>query len=85
MTRCELDKLADISANAFEIDGLSDILKADIRGANAIDRLTSMIDQINNPYCFKVGKRPVRIMFKQGERSIEEKLRTHFLSLKQSS
>lgn len=83
MTKCELDKLADISANALEIDSLSNILEADIDGATAAERLTSLVGQISNPYCFKVGKTPVRIMFKPGEKPIEEKLRAYFLSLKQ--
>ena len=61
---------------------LQDISEVSISGETAYQRLESFLSQIGNPYCFRVGKTPVRISFCTGEKPLEEKLRSYFMSLK---
>lgn len=85
MTSCDLSRLSEDSLGKLDIEKLTDILDVDMTGDTAGERFISFIEQVGNPYCYKVGKTPVRIMFKLGDRPIEEKLREHFLSLKRGS
>lgn len=61
---------------------LRDIREADIAGAAPCQRLERYLSQVGNPYCFRVGKTPVRISFKPRGEPLEDKIRAYFLGLK---
>jgi len=61
---------------------LHDVLEVKISGESASQRLENYIAQIGNPYCFRVGKTPVRISFKSCEETLDKKIKSYFLGLK---
>ena len=77
-----LEHLACSNVSDRQSDTLQDILKVEISGETAHQRLESFLSQVGNPYCFRVGKTPVRISFSASEKPLEEKLRSSFMSLK---
>jgi len=44
-------------------------------------RLLDHLEQIKNPYCFKVGKTVVKISFADTEATLEDRLEKYLLSL----
>ena len=70
-------KLKDVAP-----DLLRDILDVNISGDTASQRLESYLAQVGNPYCFRVGKTPVRISFNSCEETLDKKIKTFFLGLK---
>lgn len=70
-------KLKDVAP-----DLLQDILDVDISGDTASQRLESYLAQVGNPYCFRVGNTPVRISFKSCKETLDKKLKSYFLGLK---
>lgn len=77
-----LEMMSKKSITELERDSLSDILDVTIVGETPVQRLESYLDQTENPYCFRVGKTPVRLLFHNEEKTLQEKLRFYFLSLK---
>lgn len=77
-----LEMMSKKSITALERDSLSDILDVTIVGETPVQRLESYLSQTGNPYCFKVGKTPVRLLFHNEEETLQEKLKSYFLSLK---
>lgn len=63
-------------------DQLSDILNVEIRGETAVQRLESCPAQVGSPYCFLVGDTPVRISFQSCGETLEQKIKSYFLGLK---
>lgn len=63
-------------------DRLSDILNVEIRGETAVQRLESCPAQTDSPYCFRVGDTPVRISFQTCGETLEQKIKSYFLGLK---
>lgn len=70
-------KLKDVAP-----DLLQDILDVNISGDTASQRLESYLSQVGNPYCFRVGNTPVRISFKSCKETLDKKLKSYFLGLK---
>ncbi len=70
-------KLKDVAP-----DLLQDILDVNISGDTASQRLESYLAQVGNPYCFRVGKTPVRISFKSCNETLDKKIKSYFLGLK---
>ena len=77
----QLEKMERISREASSV-ALADLLDVTITGDTPAHRLESYLEQVGNPYRFRVGKTPVRIRFHSEEESLQEKLKSHFLSLK---
>ena len=77
-----LDHMARESINRKDPGALPDLLDVKIEGETPIQRLESYLDQTGNPYCFRVGKTPVRLLFHNEEKTLQEKLKSYFLSLK---
>ena len=77
----ELEAMAQASIKGTDPGTLPDLPDVKISGETPAERLDSLLSQVENPYCFRVGKTPVKIMF-SGEKSIESALKSHFLSLK---
>lgn len=74
----ELERLSREASPA----ALADLLDVTISGESPAQRLESYLAQVGNPYRFRVGKTPVRVSFQSGESPLSEKLKSHFLSLK---
>lgn len=77
-----LEMMSKKSMTELESDRLSDILDVTIVGETPVQRLESYLSQTGNPYCFRVGKTPVRLLFHNEEKTLQEKLKSYFLSLK---
>jgi len=61
---------------------LPDLLAIQIEGETPVQRWESYLSQTGNPYCFRVGKTPVKLLFHNDEKPLREKLKSYFLSLK---
>lgn len=77
-----LEMMSKKSVTELERDRLSDILNVTIVGEAPVQRLESYLSQTGNPYCFRVGKTPVRLLFHNEEKTLRERLKSYFLSLK---
>ena len=82
LTKEELETLARIPIQEMDPKDLSDLLDVKITGETPAQRLESYFSQVANPYCFRVGKIPVRISYNADEKPLEEKLKAHFLAIK---
>ena len=79
----QLEKMRFAALNHEGVDALADISEVIVCGKTPLERLESLLQQVNNPYYFKVGNTPVQITFNQNEAPLEEKLKAHFIALKQ--
>lgn len=77
-----LEDMARESINVKDAGALPDLLDITIEGENPVQKFESYLAQTGNPYCFRVGKTPVRLLFHNEEKTLQEKLKTYFLSLK---
>ena len=76
-----LEAMAQASIKGMDPGTLPDLPDVKISGGTPVERLESLLSQVENPYCFRIGKTPVKIMF-SGENSLNSVLKSHFLSLK---
>lgn len=77
-----LENMSHIKLKDISPDHLQDILEVEVKGETAGQRLESYLSQVGNPYCFRVGKTPVRISFKACGETLDKKIKSYFLSLK---
>lgn len=77
-----LENMERESINRKDTEALPDLLDITIEGETPVQRLESYLSQTENPYCFRVGKTPVRLLFHNEEKTLQEKLKSYFLSLK---
>ena len=77
-----LEDMSHIKIKDVAPDLLQDILTVEVSGKTASQRLESYLDQVGNPYCFKVGNTPVRISFKSCEETLDQKIKSYFMGLK---
>ena len=77
-----LEEMAACTLRDTAYGNLRDILQMDICGDTLAQRMESYFAQIDNPYCFRVGKTPVRISYKYEGEPLEEKLTRYFVRLK---
>jgi hypothetical protein len=45
-------------------------------------RITSFLEQIKNPYCYRCGGTPVKIEYMPGAQPLDEKILNYFIGLK---
>lgn len=76
-----LDAMAQASIKGMDPGTLPDLPAVSINGETPAQRLNDLLSQVENPYCFRIGKTPVKIKF-SGEKELEIILKSHFLSLK---
>lgn len=76
-----LDAMANEHIKGKDPGTLPDLLNVTITGESPMERLENFLEQVENPYCFRVGKTPVKITF-SGSESLESILKYHFMSLK---
>lgn len=77
-----LEDMSHIKIKDVAPDLLQDILTVEVSGETASQRLESYLDQVGNPYCFRVGNTPVRISFKSCEETLDQKIKSYFMGLK---
>lgn len=77
-----LDTMSHIKLKDIAPELLQDILEVKVSGETAGERLEKYIAQVGDPYCFRVGNTPVRISFKSCEETLDKKIKTYFLGLK---
>lgn len=77
-----LEEMSRVRLSDAGPECLKDVLEVEISGETACQRLESYVSQVGNPYCFRVGKTPVRISFKDCEKTLDQKIRSYFLGLK---
>ena len=77
-----LEDMSHIKIKDVAPDRLQDILTVEVSGETASQRLESYLDQVGNPYCFRVGNTPVRIPFKSCEETLDNKIKSYFMGLK---
>ena len=77
-----LEDMSHIKIKDMAPDLLQDILTVEVSGETASQRLESYLDQVGNPYCFRVGNTPVRISFKACEETLDKKIKSYFMGLK---
>ena len=73
MTAEELIKLRDVDVTNVDRDTLVDLQDIRINDKLSVDeRIASFIEQIKNPYCFKVDGLVVKVAFSSGGKSFNE-------------
>ena len=77
-----LENMACVSLRTMDPGLLLDILEDELQGESAGQRLERCIAQGGNPYCFRVGNTPVRISFRACEQTLDKKIKSYFLELK---
>ena len=77
-----LEDMSHIKIKDVAPDLLQDILTVEVSGETASQRLESYLDQVGNPYCFRVGNTPVRISFKSCEETLDKKIKSYIMGLK---
>ena len=82
VSKKQLEDMAQVRIQEVDPGTLSDLLDVKIEGDTPAQRLESYLAQVGNPYCFLVGKTPVRLIFNGNGKPLENKLKSYFLSLK---
>lgn len=77
-----LETMSHVEIKNVEPGLLRDILEVKISGETAGQRLESCMAQVGNPYCFRVGNTPVRISFRPCQETLDKKIKSYFLGLK---
>lgn len=77
-----LENMSHVKIKDVAPDLLQDILEVEISGETAIQRLERYMAQVGNPYCFRVGSTPVRIFFQSCGETLDKKIKSYFLGLK---
>ncbi len=77
----ELERMAKEDICGRDPAALPDLLEVKICGESAAERFTSFLSQVKNPYCFRVGNTPVKVLF-SGDKALESKIKAHFIALK---
>lgn len=73
MTAEELTKLRDVDVTNIDRDALVDLQDISIDDKLSVDeRIASFIEQIKNPYCFKVDGVVIKVAFSSEGKSFKE-------------
>ena len=81
-THMTFQEMRDIDIRSVDLDLLVDIKNVQINTSlPREERILNFIEQIKNPYCFKVGKVAVKVSFSDTDATIEDCLEHYLLSL----
>lgn len=73
VSMAELNKMKEVDIREVDINQLGDLEKVRIKKELPIpERVMDFINQIGNPYCFKVGNMVVKLKFKEDGISCQE-------------
>lgn len=68
-----LEMLRSVNVQSVDRDTLVDICSVEIDETKPVEqRVRGFLEQIKNPYCFRVGKVVVKVEFSQNGKSFEE-------------
>ncbi|SFR76160.1 hypothetical protein SAMN05661086_01520 [Anaeromicropila populeti] len=71
----DYESMKNIDIQKVDPDSLVDLLEVEIDETLSIDeRIKSFIEQIKNPYCFKVGEVVVKIKYADTDVTLEQKI-----------
>ena len=77
-----LQEMRDVDIRTVDVNTLVDIKDVQINTSLSRDeRVLDFLEQIKNPYCFKVGKATVKVSFADTEATVEDCLERYLLSL----
>lgn len=79
----ELERMKKAGRGLFESGGLTDLASVTICGDTPIQKLESLLAQLQDLYCFRVGSTPVMLSFKENGPTLEQALTRYFTGLKQ--
>lgn len=72
MDCAEWEQLRNVGADAADIETLTDLREVKInRDLPREERIREFLEQVKNPYCFRVGKMVVSVGF-SGERTFQQ-------------
>lgn len=75
LNSCELNNLKNVDIENFNIDDLIDLRDIRIdKNCSVQSKIISFVEQIKNPYFFKVGKIAVKLNFDNEGPTFQEKL-----------
>ena len=75
-------QMRDIDIRSVDVGLLVDIKNVQINTSlPRNERMLDYLEQIKNPYCFKVGKAAVKVSFADTEATVEDCLERYLLSL----
>ncbi len=80
----ELDQLQRASVEPIDRDDVTDMQNVVISGGTPAERLESLLKQVDNPYCYRVGNTVVRVSFLNSDENLSNKLQRYLISLKTS-
>lgn len=79
----ELEQMSHVSLETEDIDKLAEI------GTVRIDqnlplpkRLSSYIEQVGNPYCFRSGNIKIKVSYAESGKNLDETVKNFFVGLK---
>jgi len=77
-----IDSMRDIDVRAVDADSLVDLREVAVNTSLPREaRLLDYVEQIRNPYCFKIGKTVVKVSFADTEATLEDCLERYLLSI----
>ncbi|MDL2288560.1 hypothetical protein LJC32_04175 [Oscillospiraceae bacterium OttesenSCG-928-F05] len=83
MQKNEHKKICDANITEIDPSALVDLEEVSIDpGASASERMKQYLEQVKNPYCYKVGNTPVRVRFNSQKPTISRVLEDFFAQLK---
>ncbi len=79
----ELNEMSRMEITDIDRMSLVDITTIRIDQTLPIEtRMQQYLKQIRNPYCFLCGGTPVRVRFSETEKTLDDAVKCHYLSLK---
>jgi hypothetical protein len=77
-----LQEMRDIDIRTVDLGDLAELTDVRINTSLPQDqRVLDYLEQIKNPYCFKVGRAAVKVSFSDTDDSVEDCLERYLLSL----
>ena len=81
LSLAELERLSQLDFKDIDKTQLVDIRDIDLDpDAPVGERLAQFIDKVGNPYMFCVGKVPVRVVFSETGKTLDNAIKNHFVN-----
>ena len=78
ITRKDLDEMSKMDITKMDKSTLVDIRTVKIDADMPIaERMTKYLEEIKNPYCFRVGNTPVQVVFNERGKTLDETFANH--------
>ena len=79
LSRNEMEELSKVSITSICPSELEELTSITIfTNASTGERMEMFLNDIKNPYCFKINGLPVKINFNNHNKTLEESLHEHF-------